>query len=155
MAATYDLNSPVTAVANRSRVRLYARDVNMDRAAFEDEEWDVFIADAPSSNLRLAAAWGLRSVALDIARLGKWKDAGVSSDAAATQAVDLAKWLEMQAASTDGISTSPVPSVGGYAGGISIADKNSREDDTDRVVPAMRRALHRYPEEVAGYETRS
>ena len=32
-----------------------------------------------------------------------------------------------------------------YAGGISIDDKSSVEDDTDRVVPAFSRGVHDYP----------
>lgn len=144
MDSTYDLTSSSTTQVNRSKVRLYARDTNVDRAAFSDEEWDVFIADAPSDNLRLAAAWGLRAMAVDMARLGKWKDTSAGVDAAADEARALAGWLESQATIVDGVSGTVV-AVAGYAGGISISDKQTREEDTDRVVPAMRRNLHDHP----------
>lgn len=145
MAATYNLLSSSTTVVDRSKVRLYARDTNVDRAVFDDIEWDTFIAASPSGNLRLAAAWGLRSLAVDTARLGKWKDAGVASDAAAEEARLLAEWLEGQAQSVDGEGGTAI-SVAAFAGGISIADKDAREDDSDRVEPFARSELHDHPD---------
>ena len=37
------------------------------------------------------------------------------------------------------------PSVSPYAGGISVSDKETQEEDTDRVVPAFNRTLHTHP----------
>lgn len=140
MTATYVLSSSI------GKTRLYAKDTNVSGAAFTDEEWQVFIDGSPSSNLRLAAAWALRTLSFDIARMGRWAEAKVSVDAAASMAVKLAAWLEEQAASVDGISPDSAAFylVSPWAGGISIANKETYEDDTDRVLPAFTRTLHQY-----------
>lgn len=96
MAETYTLSTDI------GKVRLYAKDTNVSNVALTDAEWQVFIDGAPSNNLRLAAAWGLRTIAFDTARMGRWMEAKVAVDAAANMAVTLAEWLEEQAALVDG-----------------------------------------------------
>lgn len=142
MATTYDTTNDI------GKVRLYANDTNIANAAFTDEELQVFIDGSPSSNLRLAAAWALRTLAFDTARLGRWAEAKVSVDAAAMEARKLADWLEKQAASIDGISPASAAFylVSPWAGGISKASKETYEDDDDRVVPAFSVALHNHPD---------
>jgi len=137
MAATYTLSTDI------GKVRLYASDTNIANTAFSDEEWQIFIDNAQGSNLRLAAAWGLRTLARDLARLGHWKDAGVSNDAAADMAVTLAEWLEQQALAVDGVTSASILAIP-YAGGISVADRDTVKDDSDRVVPAFSRSTHFY-----------
>jgi hypothetical protein len=95
--ATYDLSNASATIRDRSKVRLYARDTNTSTFMFSDEEWDVFIADAPHNNLYLAAAAGLRMAAADQARTGAWKDAQTNKDAGADKMIELAEWLEQQA----------------------------------------------------------
>lgn len=133
MATTYNLTNSI------GKVRLYANDTNVSNAAFTDEELQVFIDNSPSSNLRLAAAWALRTLAFDTARMGRWAEAKVSNDAAADHAAKLAKWLEQQAESVDGISPNSGASylVAPWASGISKAAKEVNEEDDDRVVPSF------------------
>ena len=99
MADTYDLTTSI------GKVRLYAQDTNINASALTDAEWQIFITNAASSNLRLAAAWGLRTMAFDTARMGRWMEAKVAVDAAANMAVTLAEWLEEQAASVDDVAS--------------------------------------------------
>jgi len=102
MADTYSLSTDI------GKVRLYAQDTNINASALTDAEWQVFIDGAANNNLRLAAAWGLRTMAFDTARMGRWMEAKVAVDAAANMAVTLAKWLEEQAASVDAVESGQV-----------------------------------------------
>ncbi|MBT9173442.1 MAG: hypothetical protein DDT21_01843 [Syntrophomonadaceae bacterium] len=140
MTITYVLST------NIGKVRLYANDTNVSNAAFSDGELQVFIDGSPSNNLRRAAAWALRTLAFDTARMGRWAEAKVAVDAAASMAVQLAAWLEEQAASVDGISPDSAASylVSSWAGGINITNKETYEGDDDRVKPAFTRTLHQY-----------
>ena len=141
MTTTYTLSTSI------GKVRLYANDTNVSNVAFTDEELQVFIDGAPSSNLRLAAAWALRTLAFDTARQGRWMEAKVAVDAAAEMARKLAEWLEKQAASIDGVAPTSAAYylVSPWAGGISKADKDTRNDDDDRVQPAFTVNMHAYP----------
>jgi hypothetical protein len=142
MTTTYNLAN------NIGKTRLYANDTNVSNAAFTDEELQVFIDASPSSNLRRAAAWALRTLAFDTARMGRWAEAKVDADAAADMAVKLAKWLEEQAQTVDGISPDSGASylVAPWAGGISKTSKEAYEDDDDRVTPSFTRGLHYHAE---------
>lgn len=144
MTITYNLANSI------GKVRLYAQDTNTSNAAFTDEELQVFIDASPSSNLRMAAAWALRTLAFDTARQGRWMEAKVGVDAAAEMAKKLAMWLESQAAAIDGVSPSSAAYylVAPWAGGISEADKNTRDDDTDRIKPGFTVDLHTHPDTV-------
>lgn len=141
MAETYNTANSI------GKVRLYSKDTNISSVAFTDVEWQVFIDGSPSSNLRLAAAWGLRTLAFDTARSGRWIEAKVSAIAPSTVAIQLAEWLEEQAASVDGISSESSASylVAPWAGGISIASKDTYDTDTDRVMPAFSRTTFQHP----------
>ena len=140
MAVTYVTSYDI------GKVRLYAQDTNISNAAFIDGELQVFIDASPSSNLRLAAAWALRTLAFDTAREGRWMEAKVAVDAAAEMARKLAEWLEEQAELVDGIDAGSGSSylVPLFSGGISIANKDTYDDDTDRVKPAFSSTLHNY-----------
>jgi hypothetical protein len=142
MTFTYTLSTDI------GKARLYSGDTNSGNAAFSDEELQIFIDGSTSSNVRLASAWALRSLALDTARMGRWAEAKVDADAAADMAVELAEFLESQASSVDGISVegSSYYLVSPFSGGISDANKEVYEDDTDRVKPAFSTDMHRYPE---------
>lgn len=145
MPTTYDTSN------NIGKVRLYANDTNVSNAAFTDEELQVFIDQSPSSNLRLAAAWALRTLSFDTARQGRWAEAKVSVDAAASVAMKLAAWLEEQAQSVDGISMDSAASylVAPWAGGISETSKNIYDDDTDRIKPAFTSDLHTHSDTIS------
>lgn len=142
MATTYNTANDI------GKVRLYANDTNISNAAFNDEELQVFIDGSPSNNLRLSAAWALRTLAFDTARMGRWAEAKVNVDAAASMAVELAEWLEEQATSVDGISASSSASylVLPWAGGISVASKDTYNTDTDRVMPSFARTSFQHPD---------
>lgn len=142
MATTYNTANDI------GKTRLYANDTNISNAAFTDEELQVFINASPSSNLRRAAAWALRTLAFDTARMGRWAEAKVSVDAAATMAVKLAEWLEEQAQAVDGISSGSAASylVTPWAGGISVASKDTYNADTDRVMPVFTRTVFQHPD---------
>ena len=144
MTTTYDTANDI------GKTRLYANDTNVSNAAFTDEELQVFIDQSPSNNLRLAAAWALRTLSFDTARQGRWAEAKVSVDAAAETARKLAAWLEKQAMAVDGISMESAASylVSPWAGGISEANKDTYDDDTDRIKPAFTVDLHTHPDTV-------
>ena len=140
MTTTYTLSTDI------GKVRLYTGDNNTSNAVFSDEELQIFIDNAASSNLRLAAAWALRTLARDAARRGIWAEARVNRDAGADEAVRMAKWLEAQAAAVDGVSPNSGASwlVAPWAASVSKAAKEVYEEDTDRVEPAFTRDLHSY-----------
>jgi len=88
MATTYDLSGAV------GQIRFLARDTNVQNASFTDEEWTFVTTQVPEQNSMLTAAMGLRIIANDLARLSKWAEAGVATDAAADEAIRLAEWYE-------------------------------------------------------------
>lgn len=114
-------------------VRLLIGD--MDSTYLSDANLTTFLT-ANGNNDYLAAADAAESIAAQLALKGnrKVEDISVSYDPSHFRA--LAKRLRTRAAMTN-----LVP----YAGGISIADKDTQTDDTDRVAPAFTRELHSYP----------
>lgn len=143
MAVTYILT------ADTGRVRLYANDTNTSQPAFTDEEWQVFLDQSQENNPKLAAAWGLRTLARDIVRLGHWKEAGVSADAAANEAIRLAIWLEKQAHEVDGVAAAMWLGIP-FLGGVSRADVDTRLSDDDRIRSAFARDMHTHGRSTTG-----
>lgn len=102
----------------------------------QDEEITYALAQNP--DVRLAAAEIADRIALKFARQANIAvgDTRVWYSDRAKQYQAMAKELRVQ--STMRVA---VP----YAGGISESDKQTYEDDTDRVAPAFRRDLHDVP----------
>lgn len=133
MTFSYDLNT------NVGKVRLYALDYNQSSYVFSDEEWTELIQSSPDQNLYLAAAWGLRIIANDLSRLGRWKDAGVGQDAAANQAIQLALYYEQKAAQESGVSPDGTTTGKPWAGSIYVTEKEKMAARGDLVQPGLKR----------------
>ncbi|GIV81724.1 MAG: hypothetical protein KatS3mg051_1188 [Anaerolineae bacterium] len=123
------------AASSRDAVRFLIGDTDTNDQQITDEEIAWLLAQ--NGNTYVAAAAACESIAAKYARN---VDASVDSarvDASQRQAhyLALAKKLRSRAA------YAAVP----FAGGISESDKDTREDDTDRVEPAFTRDLHRNP----------
>lgn len=106
-----------------------------DSVFLSDDDLTAFLTEN-GNNDYLAAADAAESIAAQLALKGnrKVEDVSVSYDPSHFRA--LAKRLRARAA---------LHNLVPYAGGISIADKETREADGDRVAPAFTRELHRVP----------
>ncbi len=119
---------------DKDKVRLLIGDTDECDQLLQDEEINFFL-DLECSILRAA-----RSAAHQLASsFGRQADEkvgqiSVSFSNRAKHFLDLAKQLQMRAdaQSLDGI----------YAGGISISDKETRQEDGDRVEPRFSKDLH-------------
>ena len=89
-----------------------------------------------NDNIIAAAAEAARAIAAQLARNEdiSINESSLRGGSAYQQYIALAEKLEKRAAAANAIP---------FAGGISVADKESRETSTDRVAPAFSRALHR------------
>lgn len=102
-------------------------------AFVSDDDLLAFLT-ANGDNTYRAAADAADSIALQLALKGDRTVEDVSIRYDPSQFTALAKRLRSWAPIMGGTSV--------YAGGISHADKNSQESDSDRVEPAFRRDLH-------------
>jgi hypothetical protein len=113
-------------------VRLLLKDNTTARELLQDEEIAFYLTQN-GNNLYRAAADAARSLA---SREGKSKSVGdLSISGLGDTWLLVASEFERRA---DGQATP-------YAGGISVADKQTYEQDTDRVTPAFTRGLHNTP----------
>lgn len=122
-----------SAPARRDAVRLLVKDTVSTRQLIQDEELDFFLAQ--NSN----GIWGAAADACDAlaAREAKAKSVGdLSLSGMGDSYKELGRTYRMRLGST------LVP----FAGGISVADKDARNQDTDRVAPAFSRSLHVNPD---------
>ena len=125
MAATYDASLPTA----KDRVRFLIQDTNVASAMLQDEEITFMLTEYP--NYRLAAAACAEALSLKFAGMPQEKKIGNLSLFYGDQAKkysELASKLRTQA------SKILLP----YAGGISKADKNAINNDSDRVKPAFK-----------------
>ena len=136
MAFTYTL--PIT--VDRDRVRLRIGDTDSTAPAqqrLEDEEIASFLTDFGSVSGAMPEC--AEALAAKFARLSSEKSAGSLTIRYAagryTTLMDLAKRLRMKA------SSAAIP----YSPAISVADKQSNEEDTDKVQPVFRRGMHDNP----------
>lgn len=133
MAWTYNIATDV------GKVRFLCGDTDTNDQLLQDAEIEFLLTE--SSNRYRAAAAACRAIAARLynALTLDPADGGVSYNAKerADGFLELAKGLDQKAATSGGAS-----GYGVFAGGISRADKESRERDTDRVVPAFSTALH-------------
>lgn len=119
-------------------VRFLIGDTNASREELTDNQVQ-YLLSKESNNPRRAAARAAEALAGKYAGVADEKQVGplrLTFELKAKRYSDLAKRLWSQVA-----STSVVP----YAGGISLADKETRELDPDRVDPAFSRRMMEYP----------
>jgi len=122
----------------RNRIRLLIGDTSTSRAFnLDDAEVDYF-ADT-SSNIHIAAANAAEALGaryLEAADSKKVGDLALSKVKGEGERL-AAKARELRRRAAAGA----LPIIGG----VSIADKQAREDDTDRPTPAFARGQHDYP----------
>lgn len=121
---------------DRDAVRFLIGDTDNTSQLITDEEISYMLAQEGSSSS--AAARICRSLAAKYARYTDQSvgDLSISYSQRYKQFSELAAQLESAAGSRVGIP---------YAGGISQSDKDSRESDTDRLLPSSRVGVHDYP----------
>ena len=131
MTWSYNTNLP----ADRDKVRFFSGDTDSAAAITVSDE-EILGAITLAGNARAAAALVCENLALRYATEGQrlQDDLGQQIDYG-----ERAKFFEARAVqlrSRQAIAALP------YAGGISVADKQTREEDTDRVVPVFTKRLH-------------
>lgn len=115
----------------------------MRRLIGDTDSSDYLLSDADiaeilsdnNDNITASAAEAARAIAAQLARNEDVtiNESSLRGGNAYQQYISLAEKLERKAAAVGAIP---------FAGGISKADKESREDNTDRVTPAFTRTLH-------------
>lgn len=119
--------------SDRSWVRFNVGDNASGQQEMQDEEIDLLLASEGSKEraaIAAARALGARYARRADKKIGRLSiGASKISENYFRLAAELEKGLGRRAGGADGI----------YAGGISIADKQSEESDSDRVVPAFAR----------------
>jgi hypothetical protein len=120
-----------------SKVRRLIGDTDSTDYRLLDADITAILSDNNGDDYK-AAAEAARSIAAQLAMQEdvKISETSLSGSNAYLNMIKLAESLEKQAARSFAIP---------YAGGISKADKEAREADTDRVAPAFTRALHSVP----------
>lgn len=120
---------------NRDAVRFLIGDTDNTSQLVTDEEIAYMLTQEGSTSS--AAARVCRSLAAKYARFMDQSvgDLNISYSQRFKQFSEMAAKLESDASSRVGIP---------YAGGISQSDKDSRESDTDRVLPASKVGVHDY-----------
>lgn len=120
---------------NRDAVRFLIGDTDNTSQLVTDEEIAYMLTQEGSTSS--AAARVCRSLAAKYARFMDQSvgDLNISYSQRFKQFSEMASKLESDASSRVGIP---------YAGGISQSDKDSRESDTDRVLPASKVGVHDY-----------
>ena len=131
--------------SDNDEVRFLVQDTDTDDQLVSDEEIAYAVANEPSNVS--AAIRVCRALAMKYARKADKKvgDLSISWSQLSKRYSELAKELE----DSDMISIIPLP----YAGGISASDKDSVEDNTDRVRPSFKRGMHDNPNESADEST--
>jgi len=122
--------------ASKDKVRFLVQDTDTNDQLVSDEE--ITFALAQNSNIYRAASIVARSIGLKLSRELTLNPApgGVSLDsqAQAEKYLKLADELTAQATAQGAASI--------FVGGISISDKQTREEDTDRPVPSFTIKTH-------------
>lgn len=123
--------------ASRDKVRFLIQDTNTNDQLVTDEEIAFVLTEA--SNIYRAAEKLCRAIASNLQRRMTLIDPAMRLDRGeqAKHYMELAEEYAAQALSSGGVSL--------FAGGISITDKESYEDDTDRVPPAFGVSTHKTP----------
>lgn len=126
------------ATTSRDAVRFLVGDTDTTDQLVSDEEISWVLTQ--HSGVRHAAAATCEAIAAKFARQAEMSvdDVSIKAGEKAEHYRALAKELRAQAAIAGKVAKP-------FAGGISIADKDDREADTDRVKPFFRRDLHDVP----------
>lgn len=128
----YGVPGTTSATARRDALRFLIRDTVSARAKTQDEELD-FLLSENGNNVYRAAAIACEQLSAGEAKSKSVGDLSLSG--MGETYMDLAKRYTLWADSR----------VQPFAGGISVADKDSRSLDVDRVQPAFSRGLHMTP----------
>ena len=122
---------------HRDKVRFLIGDTDTADQQLQDEEIDAVLEDS-SDDPYLAAINCAEGLSAKWSRKANKSvgDLSISYGSVAKSFSDLAQRLRR---------TASLQLAAPYAGGISIADKDSVEDDSDRVVPAFSVGMHDYP----------
>lgn len=125
-----------TLATSRDQIRWYVGDTDTNDQLVADEEITFAVAQNP--DVRLAAAEVADAISRKFARYAtvRTQDTTVDFTARAKQYRDVAMALREQFA---------LRGAKPFAGGISKADKDTREEDTDRVLPGFTRGMHGTP----------
>ena len=130
--------------ANKDWVRWRVGDVFADDQLVSDEEITAALTDA-SSNKNLAAAMICERIAADFSREA---DVTVSDGSGASRTRQLSQragaYLKLATTLREAAAGSTTIFAAPYVGGISIDDKDTREDDDDRTVPAFTVGMQDY-----------
>lgn len=127
------------ATSDKDAVRFLVGDTDSSEQLISDEEIQFALKEEP--NVRRAAAFVARAIAAKFAREADRSvgDLRIAYSQRSRGFYDLADRLEADASRrTNVLRAMP------YAGGISVADKESVEDDTDRVRPSFAKGMHDY-----------
>lgn len=122
--------------SDKDAVRFLIQDTDENDQQMSDEEINWLLTENGSS----------RNTAVAACRVLAARYAGKVDKAVGDLRLSLSQkhqhYLALIKELKSGVTLTAVP----YAGGISVADKTSYEDDSDRVNPAFRRDLHAYNE---------
>lgn len=127
MAATFT-NRPAN--SNRDLIRILVHDTDTANAKLSDETIDYYLSSEPS--VWYAAALAAETIAGQYSAQGTLTVGDLSIQRQVSEYRGLSKQLRMRGA------RGAVP----FAGGIKISDKDTEEDDTDRVAPSFKIGLH-------------
>jgi len=132
MAWTYSSSLPT----DKDKVRFLVQDTDTNDQLIQDEE--ITFALTETGNIYRASALVARSIALQLGRqltlVRVPKELAWDAHQQWEHYKELAKELEIKAASSG--------ATGVFAGGISVADKTARENDSDRVQNSFTADLH-------------
>lgn len=119
--------------SEKDQIRLMIGDTNSDESLLSDEEINYILGR--HSNLYGAAAEACEAI---VAQYSKRSDSSVfdNLDIDLSQVVEQYRELAQEFRRKSLVASTP------FAGGISVSDKDSREDDSDRVSPRFKRGLH-------------
>lgn len=143
MAWSYDISdiNDNTASGRLNSVRLLVGDTNTNSQKLQDEEINFFISQG-LNDVYLAASIAARAISTQFAGIGKVDFDGISTDKSKVYEYynQLARRLEKQSKQI-GSTGLGVP----IAGGISISDMTSVEEDPDRLGSAFKTGQFRNP----------
>jgi hypothetical protein len=122
--------------STRDEARFHAQDTNRDDQQLSDEEWNYLLTEH-SDNAVQAAVHATDILAAQYSRRADKSvgDLSISYNQIAENYRKLQRTLSRRL----GLVTAGV-----FAGGISISDKLSNEQDSDLVKPSFRRGMHDY-----------
>jgi hypothetical protein len=139
MVWTYDGN-PTTDI---EKVRLHIGDTDTTDQQLNDDEVQLMLTNHGSVEQAALGACDLL-----IAKYSRRPDKSVGAlKISASQIRQGYRELKSALRATFGLQWGAI-----YAGGISVDDKATDQDDTDRVVPAFTREMHEYPGAAADQE---